>query len=248
VARKSEPQVPRHVAIIMDGNGRWARERGLPRLRGHEEGTHSVRAAVRACRRFGVRYLTLYAFSVENWVRPRTEIRGLMGLLVRFLRREEHELHENRVRLRTIGRTGDLPAAVRTELERVGRATRDYDGGDLILALSYGGRTEIAAAARRIAERARAGELDPAAVDERTVAAHLYLPDVPDPDLLIRTSGEQRVSNFLLWQISYSELYFTDVLWPDFREPQFAAALREYARRHRRFGDVGGKPAGEGTC
>lgn len=229
---------PRHVAIIMDGNGRWAKQRGLPRIKGHEQGAESVRTAIRACRNAGVEFLTLYAFSVENWKRSREEVDGLMRLLRRFLRDQERELHENRVRLRTIGRLADLSPALRADLDRVSTATRDYKDGQLLLALSYGGRTEIAAAARAIACEVRDGHLDPERVDEVCVAAHLYAPDVPDPDLLIRTSGELRISNFLLWQLSYTELYFTDVLWPDFREEHFRAALDEYARRHRRYGEA----------
>ena len=233
--------VPRHVAIIMDGNGRWAKQRGLPRLKGHEQGAESVRAAIRTCRDAGVEYLTLYAFSVENWGRPRAEIDGLMRLLRRFLRDQEHELHENKVRLRIMGRIEDLPGSVQRELTRVMEATRDYRSGQLILALSYGGRTEIAQAAREIARKVKAGELDWDAVDEKTVAAHLYLSDVPDPDLLIRTSGEMRLSNFMLWQMSYAELYVTDALWPDFREAEFKQALESYGRRERRYGDVKAK-------
>jgi len=231
--------IPTHVAVIMDGNGRWAKARGLSRLKGHEEGAESVRAIIRACRNAGVKYLTLYAFSIENWVRPKGEIQGLMDLLLRFLKRNESELHENRVRLRVIGRLEDLSDGVRRELARVMKATEHYTEGNLILALSYGGRTEIAHAAREIARRVKKGELDPDAIDEGTVAANLYAPDVPDPDLLIRTSGEMRVSNFLLWQISYAEFYVTPVLWPDFREEEFKKALAEYSRRQRRFGDVG---------
>jgi len=234
----AKTSVPRHVAIIMDGNGRWARQRGWPRLRGHREGANSVRAILRACRRAGVQYLTLYAFSVENWVRPRAEISGLMGLLRKFLREQEHELHEHQVRLRVIGRPQDLPAAVQRELNRVLAATAHYTGGQLILALSYGSRAEITDAARRIAADVQAGRLRPEDVTEQALAARLYAPDVPDPDLLIRTSGEMRVSNFLLWQISYAELYVTDVLWPDFREAEFQRALDDYARRHRRFGGL----------
>jgi undecaprenyl diphosphate synthase len=226
------------VAIIMDGNGRWAKERGLPRIKGHEVGTESVRAIVRACRGVGVKYLTLYAFSVENWVRPKAEVNALMFLLRGFLRDRENELHENRVRLRMIGRMSDLPGELQSELRRVADATARYDDGHLILALSYGGRTEIAEACRRIACRVKAGELDPAQIDERTIAANLYAPDVPDPDLVIRTSGEMRLSNFLLWQASYAEIYVTKVLWPDFREPQFREAIEDYGRRHRRFGDI----------
>jgi undecaprenyl diphosphate synthase len=235
--RRGRPAaIPRHVAIIMDGNGRWARERGLPRLKGHEAGARSVRAVVRACRRAGVKYLTLYTFSVENWIRPREEIAGLMGLLRRFLREREEELHRQRIRLRVIGRPGDLPEAVRRELQRVMDATAKYRAGQLILALSYGGRAEIADAVGRIAEQVRRGRLRPERIDEDTIAAHLYAPDVPDPDLVIRTSGEMRVSNFLLWQIAYSELYVTKVLWPDFRERHFKEALAAYAKRRRRFG------------
>jgi undecaprenyl diphosphate synthase len=238
---ESKQRIPRHVAIIMDGNGRWAKARGLPRLKGHEEGAQSVRAIIRACRDAGVKYLTLYAFSVENWVRPKTEIQGLMDLLVKFLTGCEHELHENQVRLRVIGRLEDLPWLVQRELNRVMRETAHYDTGQLILALSYGSRTEIANAVRQIAQRVKAGELDPNAIDEKTISANLYAPDVPDPDLLIRTSGEMRVSNFLLWQCSYAEFYVTKTLWPDFRAEEFKLALEEYARRQRRFGDIEAK-------
>jgi undecaprenyl diphosphate synthase len=236
----SEPlaSIPRHVAIIMDGNGRWAQQRGLPRGKGHEAGAESVRAVIRACHEAGVKYLTLYAFSVENWSRPREEVSGLMSLLLRFLAREEAVLHEKKIRLRLIGRLEDLPPEVREGLARAMAATEAYDQGQLILALSYGGRTEIAAAARRIADEVKAGKLDPAQVNEALFARYLYAPDVPDPDLLIRTSGEIRISNFLLWQASYAEFYFTPVLWPDFRDEQFAEALREYGRRRRRYGDV----------
>jgi len=231
--------VPRHVAIIMDGNGRWAKQRGLPRQKGHEKGADSVIAAVRACREAGVKFLTLYAFSLENWVRPKPEIDALMNLLVRFLSEKESELHKQAIRLRVIGRIEDLPARVRAELQRVVDATAHYPDGQLIMALSYGGRTEIAEAARRIAVKVQRGEMTPEDVDEAAVASHLYAPDVPDPDLLIRTSGEMRISNFLLWQISYAELYVTDVLWPDFREPEFKAAIADYARRQRRYGNTG---------
>jgi undecaprenyl diphosphate synthase len=234
----SNAKIPGHLAVIMDGNGRWAKQRGLPRIMGHEEGAKSVEAVVKTCSELGIKYLTLYAFSVENWVRPRSEIEGLMGMLARFLREREKELHKQEVRLRAMGRLSDLPADVTNELARVEAATAKYNRGQLILALSYGGRTEIANAARAIARLAAGGKLDPEKVDESTVAQHLYLPDVPDPDLLVRTSGEMRISNFLLWQISYTELYVTDVLWPDFREEQCRAAVAEYGRRRRRFGDV----------
>ena len=228
--------VPLHVAVIMDGNGRWAKRRMQPRLFGHRAGAESLRAVLRACREAGVEYLTVYAFSTENWVRPKDEVSGLMSLLKTFLKKDERELHENQVRLRVTGRIQDLPAAVRSELERVMEATKRYEKGHLILALSYGGRTEIVDAVRVLAGKVKAGEIEPAQIDEALLARHLYLPDVPDPDLMIRTSGELRLSNFLLWELSYAEFYFTDTLWPDFREADFAKALAEYSRRRRRFG------------
>ena len=230
--------VPAHVAIIMDGNGRWAKARGLPRIRGHHVGAESVRAILLACRKAGVKYLTLYAFSSENWVRPRPEVTGLMGLLRKFLRDQADELHKHRVRLRVIGHIQDLPSAVRRDLEAVIEETAHYTEGHLILALSYGGRQEITDAVKAIAEKVQAGSLAPKKITQETIAQHLYLPDVPDPDFMIRTSGEMRISNFLLWQLSYAELYVTPVMWPDFREPQFLEALEVYRSRHRRFGDI----------
>ncbi len=228
--------VPRHVAVIMDGNGRWAKKRMQPRLFGHRAGAESLRAILHACREAGVEYLTVYAFSTENWVRPEEEVSGLMSLLKTFLKKDERDLHENQVRLRVTGRMADLPESVRAELERVMEATKHYEKGHLILALSYGGRTEIIDAVRAIAAKVKKGEVEPAQIDEALMARHLYLPDVPDPDLMIRTSGELRLSNFLLWELSYAEFYFTDTLWPDFREADFAKALAEYSRRQRRFG------------
>ena len=230
--------VPRHVAIIMDGNGRWAKARGLPRLKGHEAGAESVRRVLRAAKKFGVRYVTLYAFSVENWSRPPLEVQGLMKLLQFFLKRNEHELHDNETRLRVMGRRSALPPAVDRALADLEAATAKYGDRELILCLSYGGRTEIAAAARSLAEDAAAGRIDPAKIDEAAIASRLYLPDVPDPDLIVRTSGEERLSNFLLWQAAYAEFYFTPVLWPDFGEEDFKAALDAFAARHRRFGGV----------
>jgi len=230
--------VPRHIAIIMDGNGRWAKQRGLPRIKGHETGAESVRAVVRACKQAGVEYLTLYAFSVENWIRPADEIGGLMRLLRLFLENNEHELHENEVRLRVIGRMQDLPILIQRRLNRVMEATKDYRAGNLILALSYGGRAELVDAVKQIARAAVAGKVKPGRITEKTIQQHLYAPDVPDPDLMIRTSGEMRLSNFLLWQLSYAELYVTDVMWPDFRESHLLKAIEEYGHRHRRFGDV----------
>jgi undecaprenyl diphosphate synthase len=220
----------------MDGNGRWAKQRHQPRLFGHRAGAESLRVVLQACRKFGVEILTVYAFSTENWVRPADEVSGLMSLLKTFLKKDEKELHANQTRLRATGRIDGLPADVRAELRRVMDATAHYTSGQLVLALNYGGRAELADAARAIAADAAAGRLDPATVDEAALAARLYNPDLPDPDFLIRTSGELRLSNFLPWQLTYAEFYFTPVLWPDFREPEFAAALAEYARRNRRFG------------
>ena len=227
----------------MDGNGRWAKQHGLPRIAGHERGAESVRAVVRAARDAGVQYLTLYAFSVENWSRPRAEVQALMTLLGRFLHDNEKLLHKHKIRLRAMGRLADLPDPLRREIEAVEKRTESYKTRHLILALSYGGRTEIARAARLIAERVAKGSLAAKDIAEDTVAAHMYLPDLPDPDLLIRTSGEIRISNFLLWQLSYAELYFTDVLWPDFREKHFMEAIEEYGKRRRRFGNIDEAPA-----
>lgn len=237
--------VPKHIAIIMDGNGRWAQQRGKPRLAGHEAGAESVRHALNCCRDTGVQYLTLYAFSIENWSRSEDEIMGLMSLLERFIARYERDLVERRIRLRIIGRREDLSEKLQKALARVERNTTAFES-QLIVALSYSGRDELARAARLIAEQAVAGTLLPERVDTATVAANLYAPDVPDPDLIIRTSGEMRLSNFLLWQSAYSEFYVTPTLWPDFREADFKAALEAYAARDRRYGGVGGG-TGEGN-
>jgi undecaprenyl diphosphate synthase len=239
VSAAPAPKIPAHVAIIMDGNGRWAQQRNLPRAKGHEKGAESVRVAIKACKKMGIKFLTVYAFSVENWNRPKPEIEALMALLKKFLRNEEREFHENKIRLRAIGRLSDLPKSVRRELNHVMQTTEHYKDATLVLALSYGGRTEIAHAAQELARKAKAGTLDPETLDEAAISANLYAPDIPDPDLLIRTSGEMRISNFLLWQVSYAELYITDTLWPDFREEQLVKAVEEYGRRHRRFGLVG---------
>lgn len=232
------PVVPRHVAIIMDGNGRWAKEHHLPRLSGHEAGRKSVKQVVQAAIDHGVQYLTLYAFSVENWQRPREEVQGLMGLLRGVIREELNEMGKEGIRLRTIGRRQDLPSAVREELEAAIEKTKNNTRLDLILALSYGSRVEITEAVQSIAREVKVGALDPEKIQESTVTAHLYTQDIPDPDLLIRTSGEMRVSNFLLWQISYAEIYVTPVLWPDFGKKEFAEALADFARRERRFGGL----------
>jgi len=220
------------VAIIMDGNGRWARKRHWNRIRGHREGIESVRAVVRAARSAGVRYLTLYAFSSENWGRPSGEVRALMGMLRRFLRSEVPELKSQGVRVRAIGDLASLPAKSLEAVRWAETATEGCETLDLVLALSYGGRAEILAAVRSLL----AAGVRPEAVDEEIFRRYLYCPELPDPDLLIRTSGELRVSNFLLWQMAYAEMYVTDILWPDFREEAFRAALQDYARRERRFG------------
>ena len=232
------PAVPRHVAIIMDGNGRWAKQHHLPRLSGHEAGRKSVKQVVQAAIDHGVKYLTLYAFSVENWQRPREEVQGLMGLLRGVIREELNEMGKEGIRLRTIGRRQDLPEAVREELEAAIEKTQNHTRLDLILALSYGSRVEITEAVQSIVREVKAGSLDPEKIKEETVSLHLYTKDIPDPDLLIRTSGEMRVSNFLLWQISYAEIHVTPVLWPDFGKKEFGEALADYARRERRFGGL----------
>lgn len=227
---------PRHVAIIMDGNGRWATRRGLPRIAGHRAGAEAVRRTVRAAREFGIEYLTLFGFSSENWKRPLTEVDDLMGLLRHYLRGEIADLHKNGVRLRIIGQRERLSPDIVTLIENGEALTHGNSRLNLIIALSYGGRAEIALAARMIAEAAAAGRLAPDAIDEDYVARHLYTSGIPDPDLLIRTSGEQRISNFLLWQTAYAEFIFTKTLWPDFSESDLAGALQDYHARDRRYG------------
>ena len=230
--------IPGHVAIIMDGNGRWAKQRHLPRVEGHRVGAESVRAIIRAAGEVGIKYLTLYAFSVENWNRPKDEVDTLMKYLARYLKSEQAELDKNNVQLETIGQLDRLPEFVRKQFFKTQEALSKNTGLTLIRALSYGGRTEIVEAVRSIAAKVKAGELDASEISEKVVSDHLYTKRWPDPDLLIRTSGEMRVSNFLLWQISYAELVVTKTLWPDFRKPQLFEALEEYARRHRRFGGL----------
>ena len=231
--------LPRHIAIIMDGNGRWAQSRGLDRVKGHEAGADSVREITRACREKGVQALTLYSFSTENWRRPPTEVAALMGLLERYLASERREIMDNGVRLQAIGQLDRLPMVVRVPLHALMHESRNNTGMVLTLALSYGSRAEIVDATKAIARRVKAGKLDPDAIDESVFNSHLYTAGLPDPDLLIRTSGELRVSNFLLWQIAYAELYVTDVAWPDFRRPQLDAALASFGNRERRFGFTG---------
>ncbi len=234
----AQANLPTHVAIIMDGNGRWAKQRHLPRVEGHRHGVESVRTVVRAAGELGIKYLTLYAFSVENWNRPKDEVDTLMTYLARFLKNEIGELNRNNVRLEVIGQVYRLPEFVQEQLAKTRAALAKNNGLTLILALSYGGRTEIVEAARALAAAAKEGRVDPAEINEHVFAQYLYTRNFPDPDLLIRTSGELRVSNFLLWQISYAEFVVTPTLWPDFRRPQFYAALEEYTRRQRRFGTV----------
>ncbi len=230
--------VPRSVAVIMDGNGRWAMEQGLERIRGHERGIEAVRETVTECARLGVEALTLYAFSEENWQRPAREIALLMGLLSRFLVAERPTLMQNRVQLRHMGRRDRLGDDVLALLDETIELTRRNDGMKLCLAISYGGRAELVDAVQAIASEVVAGRLDPETIGEATVREHLYQPDVPDPDLLIRTAGEQRISNFLLWQVSYAEIHVSDVCWPDFRKEHLHAAFRDFGRRTRKFGKV----------
>ena len=231
-------EIPRHVAIIMDGNGRWAKSRRLPRLAGHRAGIQPVRDSIRVCDELGVKVLTLYAFSVENWNRPKAEINGLMQALKDTLRREQPDLDAHGVSFRTIGRTGDLPWDVRRQIERTRRALERNEGMILNLALSYGGRPEIVDAARAAAVEVAAGRLRPEDLDETTFESFLSTRGLPDPDLLIRTSGEMRVSNFLLWQIAYAEIWVTTVPWPDFRRETLYTAIRDFQGRERRFGRV----------
>jgi undecaprenyl diphosphate synthase len=238
LSAQAKSSLPAHVAIIMDGNGRWAKQRNLPRVEGHRNGAESVRAVVRAAGEIGIKYLTVYAFSMENWTRPKEEVDTLMKYLDRYLRNEVGELQKNNVRLEVIGQIYRLPEFVQDQLKKTITLLQKNKGLTLVLALSYGARTEIVEGIRSIAAKVKQGKLDPEEIDEQTVAQHLYTKGIPDPDLLIRTSGEMRVSNFLLWQISYAELVVTPTLWPDFRRPQFFEALEEYARRHRRFGGV----------
>lgn len=230
--------LPRHIAIIMDGNGRWATRQGQPRVAGHYAGRRAVREVVEASADLGIEFLTLYTFSIENWRRPQHEVRALMAFLGQVLREEIEELDRNNVRLGAIGRLGDLPAAVRKELDAAIQKLQGNTGLRLFLALSYGGRAEIVDATRRVAQEISAGTLRPEDLTEDLFARYLYTADIPCPDLLIRTSGEMRVSNFLLWQVAYSEIYVTDVLWPDFREGHLYEAIAAYQQRDRRFGGV----------
>ena len=231
-------KLPQHIAIIMDGNGRWAKERGLTRNRGHREGVNSVREITRECAGLGIKQLTLYAFSVENWKRPKTEVNFLMRMLARFLVRERKEIMDNDIRLAAIGRLHELPKGVQKALRETIEMSKDNKGMTLCLALNYGGRTEIADAAARMAVDVKSGGINPADITEEMFDGYLYTSGMPEPDLLIRTSGEMRISNFLLWQMSYAEFYVTKVCWPDFRKRELMKAIRDYCKRRRRFGGI----------
>lgn len=231
-------RLPRHVAVIMDGNGRWAKRRHLPRVAGHRAGVEAVRATVEASARLGVEYLTLYAFSVENWKRPPFEIEALMTFLKEYLRKELENIHRSNIRFQTIGRTSELDESVQFELRSAIRKTANNTGMTLNVALNYGGRVEIVDACRGLVDRFLAEGRSPSTLTEADITENLYTADLPDPDLLVRTSGEMRVSNFLLWQIAYSEIYVTDVLWPDFRRADLFEAIIDYQKRERRYGGL----------
>jgi undecaprenyl diphosphate synthase len=232
---------PRHIAIIMDGNGRWAVRQHRERVHGHSAGAKTVRAIVTECARLrkdhgGPDFLTLYSFSIENWKRPADEVTFLMQMYIDYLRQERPTMMQNNIRFQQIGRLDNLPEPVLEEVNITLEETKANDGLTLVLALNYGSRTEIIDAVRTIAQKVKAGRMEPKEIDESVISSHLYTAGMPDPDLLIRTAGEMRISNYLLWQISYAELYVSDVLWPDFREPQLHQAIRSFAQRNRRFG------------
>ena len=222
----------------MDGNGRWAKKHRINRIQGHEKGSEAVREVVQTCREIGIRHLTLYAFSTENWQRPKKEVDALMVLLKRFLKSEQKEMHDKNIRLSVIGQIERLPKDVRAELQKVMALTKKNSALHIHLALSYGARAEIVRMAQVVSQKCKSGQIDPEAIDEQCVAEHLYTHGIPDPDLLIRTSGEMRISNFLLWQIAYTELYVTPTLWPDFGKDEFVHILKDYQSRDRRFGRV----------
>lgn len=235
-------RLPQHVAVIMDGNGRWAQQRGMSRVEGHKRGKDSVRAIVEATRKLGIPYLSLFAFSTENWARPRREVNALMSLLRRYLRTEIERMMNNEVRVVAIGDTARLPDSVREELEAAIERTRDNRRLTVGLCVSYGGREDLVNAARMLGREVAAGRLAVEDIDEAAISDSLGTAGIPDPDLLIRTSGEMRISNFFLWQLAYTEIFVTDALWPDFREPEYVAALEEFQRRVRRFGRVLDEP------
>lgn len=231
-------KIPNHIAIIMDGNGRWAKSKFMPRTYGHKVGVETIRKIVKECSRLGVKYLTLYAFSTENWKRPQEEVSALMGLLVTYLKNELDELHKNNVRIQTIGDTSKLPSVCVDELEKSIEKTKDNMGVTLSLALNYGSRDDIKKAVREISKDVSDGKISVEDIDDEMISKHLYTKNIIDPDLVIRTSGEQRLSNFLLWEIAYSEFYFTDIHWPDFDEENLQKAIYSYQKRDRRFGAV----------
>ena len=232
-------RIPEHVAIIMDGNGRWAEKNNLSRIDGHTEGTQSVRSIMRAAANIGIQYFTFFTFSTENWSRPKIEIEGLMKLLIESLLTYEKELHENNIKLQIMGNINELPRTVQKIVNRIVLDTKEYSKSNLILALNYGGRLEITEAAKKIAFKIKNNELNINDINEDLISKHMYLPEIPDPDLIIRTSGEMRLSNFMLWQLSYAEIIVTDKLWPEFKEEDFYNALKEFDLRDRRFGKIG---------
>ncbi len=233
-----QSRIPAHVAIIMDGNGRWAQKRLMNRVRGHEKGAESVRSIIATSRRIGIQVLTLYAFSTENWERPKMEVSALMKLLTNFLVSEQQEMMDKNIRLNAIGETEQLPEAVQSALSETMTLTRHNDGMLLNLALSYGGRAELVQMVQTLARKAQKGEIDPDTITAEMIADHLYTRNMPDPDLLIRTSGEMRISNFLLWQLAYSEIFVTPTLWPDFNQEEFLEILKDFQTRERRFGKL----------
>ena len=232
-------RIPEHVAIIMDGNGRWAKKKNLSRIDGHTEGTQTVRSIMRAAANIGIQYFTFFTFSTENWSRPKIEIEGLMKLLIESLLTYEKELHENNIKLQIMGNINELPKTVQKIVNRIVLDTKEYSKSNLILALNYGGRLEITEAAKKIALKIKNNELNINDINEDLISKHMYLPEIPDPDLIIRTSGEMRLSNFMLWQLSYAEIIVTDKLWPEFKEEDFYNALKEFDLRDRRFGKIG---------
>jgi undecaprenyl diphosphate synthase len=231
-------KIPHHIAIIMDGNGRWAQSRGSMRVFGHQNGVESVRQVTEAAAEIGIDYLTLYAFSTENWNRPRSEVDALMGLMVKAVQSETETLHKNNVRLSAIGELNDLPKSVRKQLQSAIDYTADNTGLTLVLALSYSGKWEITSAVKKIVDDVQKGKIDPDIIDDCLIETYLNTSNIPDPELLIRTSGERRISNFMLWQLAYTELYFSPVLWPDFRKKDLYEAIIDFQRRDRRFGRV----------
>lgn len=237
-AQQNIEQLPVHIAIVMDGNGRWAKKRGLPRTVGHKEGANTLRKIVKACDRIGIRYLTVFAFSTENWRRPKSEVEALMSLLLEYLKNAEREIGGKNIRIRVIGSMQGLSEEIRQEIRRVTVNTAKNTGLNLIIALNYGGRDEIVQAVQKLAEDVRKGSLKPDGIDEQVLSSYLYTSDIPDPDLVIRPSGENRLSNFLLWQSAYSEFWYSSVLWPDFSESHLKQAISDYQQRNRRFGGV----------